>query len=101
MLLEWEGLDESAFTVDRVLLIQRNAGSASQFVQVDMPGTITHGTGTFNLSEPSFQRACAGFGSGCTVGSLIAQADLEAGAPAALIGEFGSQPIVAYRVIVD
>ena len=102
LLLAWEGLDDAAFTVDRVLLIQRNAGAASQYVQVEMPaGTITRGTGTFNLSEPSFKRACAGFSSGCTVGSLTAQSDLEAGAPATLVAEFASQPIVAFHVIVD
>ena len=105
ILLAWEGLDADAFTVDRVLLIQRGAGTPSAFVQVDMPaGTITRGSGTFNLSEPSFARACAGLGGSggsCSVGSLLAQADLDAGAPATLIGEFPSQRIVAYRVIVD
>lgn len=103
ILLAWEGLDVDAFTVDRVLLIQRGAGTPSAFVQVEMPsGTITRGSGTFNLSDGSFKRACAGFsGSGCTVGSLTAQADLDAGAPATLVGEFPSQPIVAFHVIVD
>ena len=106
VLLAWEGLDVDAFTVDRVLLIQRNAGSPSTFVQVDMPaGTITRGTGTLNLGGGSFKRTCAGFsgapGGACTVGSLTAQADLDPAAPATLIGEFPSQPIVAYHVIVD
>lgn len=102
ILLAWEGLDVEAFTVDRVLLIQRGAGTPSAFVQVEMPsGTITRGSGTFNLSEGSFRRECAGFSSGCTVGSLTAQSDLDASAPATLVGEFPSQPIVAYHVIVD
>ena len=103
VLLAWEGLDVDAFTIDRALLVQRNAGAPSTFVQVEMPaGTITRGTGTFNLSGGSFRRACAGFsGSGCTVGSLTAQADLDPAAPATLFGEFPSQPIVAFHVIVD
>jgi len=103
ILLAWEGLDVDAFTVDRVLLIQRGAGTPSAFVQVEMPsGTITRGAGTFNLSGGSFERACAGFsGRGCTVGSLTAQADLDPTAPATLAGEFPSQEIVAFHVIVD
>ena len=102
LVLAWEGLDVEAFTVERVLLIQRNAGSTSAFVQVDTPiPAVTRGTGTLNLSDPSFARACAGFSrAGCSVGSLVAQAELDATAPATLVAEFSSQAITAYRVVV-